>query len=46
MSISRKIVVERHGGSIDCQSKAGEGTTFVVRLPIEGKLLSAEEVAA
>ena len=26
-------LVERHGGSIDCATKLGEGTTFTVRLP-------------
>ena len=26
-------VVEQHGGSIDCQSRPGEGTLFTVRLP-------------
>jgi signal transduction histidine kinase len=26
-------LVERHGGSIDCATKIGEGTTFTVRLP-------------
>jgi signal transduction histidine kinase len=26
-------LVERHGGSIECNTKVGEGTTFTVRLP-------------
>ncbi len=26
-------LVERHGGSIECDTKLGEGTTFTVRLP-------------
>ena len=26
-------LVERHGGSIECETKVGEGTTFTVRLP-------------
>ncbi|HTR55529.1 MAG TPA: ATP-binding protein [Kofleriaceae bacterium] len=26
-------LVERHGGSIDCATKVGEGTTFTVKLP-------------
>jgi two-component system NtrC family sensor kinase len=29
-------IVERHGGQIRVESKVGEGTTFVVRLPVEG----------
>ncbi len=34
LSISYGIV-ERHGGQIQVESKVGEGTTFVVRLPVE-----------
>jgi two-component system sensor histidine kinase ResE len=30
-----KEVVEAHGGHITVESKVGEGTTFVVRLPME-----------
>jgi signal transduction histidine kinase len=26
-------LVERHGGTIECETKVGEGTTFTVRLP-------------
>ena len=26
-------LVERHGGSIECDTKLGEGTTFTVKLP-------------
>ena len=32
-----KAVVEAHGGSIDATSAPGEGTTFVVRLPLAGE---------
>ncbi|MFK8185102.1 MAG: MHYT domain-containing protein [Phormidesmis sp.] len=34
MSISYKIVVERHGGKIDVISEANQGTEFFIRLPI------------
>jgi signal transduction histidine kinase len=29
-------IVERHGGQIQVESEVGEGTTFIVRLPVEG----------
>jgi signal transduction histidine kinase len=30
-------IVEQHHGSMDVSSKAGEGTTFTVRLPVGGE---------
>ncbi len=34
LAISRSIVVEKHHGTIDFESKVGVGTTFFVRLPV------------
>ncbi|WP_446372206.1 sensor histidine kinase [Coleofasciculus sp. G3-WIS-01] len=34
LSIARQIVVEKHGGSLDFSSTLGEGTEFVIELPI------------
>ena len=36
LSISRSVVVEQHGGQIDFETEAGKGTTFLIRLPIDG----------
>ncbi len=36
LSISRSIVVDRHGGTLTFESKVGVGTTFHIRLPIAG----------
>ena len=35
LSISREIVVEKHGGKFQCVSTLGEGTEFIVQLPIK-----------
>lgn len=32
-----KEVVERHGGSLECASRVGEGSIFTVRLPLRGE---------
>jgi predicted ATPase/signal transduction histidine kinase len=34
LAIARQIVVEKHGGSIEVQSKLGQGVEFCIRLPI------------
>ncbi len=35
LSISHQIVVEKHGGQIECNSVLGQGTEFAIRIPIE-----------
>jgi signal transduction histidine kinase len=35
LAIARGIVVDKHGGTLSCQSTPGAGTNFTVRLPIE-----------
>jgi signal transduction histidine kinase len=34
LSISHTIVVEKHGGSLQCVSKPGQGTQFWIEIPI------------
>ncbi|MEP6499519.1 ATP-binding protein [Microcoleus vaginatus ZQ-A3] len=34
LSISYQIVVDKHGGRLECISAMGEGTEFVIEIPI------------
>ncbi|AFY44419.1 ATP-binding sensor histidine kinase [Nostoc sp. PCC 7107] len=34
LAIARQIIVEKHGGSIQCKSSPGEGTEFVILIPL------------
>ena len=34
LAISRLVIAEKHEGSIDVESRVGEGTTFTIRLPL------------
>ncbi len=36
LAIARSIVVDRHGGTLDFETALGKGTTFTIRLPIQG----------
>jgi signal transduction histidine kinase len=36
LSISRSVIVEKHGGQLSFMSDLGAGTTFLIRLPIRG----------
>jgi PAS domain S-box-containing protein len=37
LAIARSIVVDKHGGSLTFKSEVGKGTTFTLRLPVDGK---------
>ncbi|MEP0783710.1 PAS domain-containing protein [Coleofasciculus sp. FACHB-129] len=35
LSISYQVVVERHGGQLECVSTPGKGTEFIIEIPIQ-----------
>ncbi|HLO49464.1 MAG TPA: HAMP domain-containing sensor histidine kinase, partial [Kamptonema sp.] len=35
LSISHHLVVEKHGGELQCFSEPGQGTEFVIKIPIK-----------
>lgn len=40
LAISYQIIVEKHHGELKCLSQPGEGTKFIVTIPIKQKLMS------
>lgn len=46
LSISHQIVVEKHGGSLKCLSEVGQGTEFVIELPVHLNQLSETKPTA
>jgi signal transduction histidine kinase len=46
LSIARSVVVDKHGGTIHFETETGKGTTFIIRLPHDGKSLATKAVAA
>jgi signal transduction histidine kinase len=37
LAIARSVVVDKHGGTLECETEQGKGTTFFVRLPIDAE---------
>jgi urea transport system substrate-binding protein len=46
LSISYQIVVEKHRGNLRCESVLGEGTEFLIEIPIQHNHEHTESVAA
>ncbi|MBD0387551.1 MAG: HAMP domain-containing protein, partial [Nostoc sp. C3-bin3] len=38
MSISYQIITEKHGGKLECFSTLGEGTEFIIQIPLRSKV--------
>ena len=44
LMISREIIIDRHGGSLDVESEVGAGSTFHVRIPLrQGAIKDSHE---
>jgi PAS domain S-box-containing protein len=46
LAIARSVVVDKHSGTIECESEIGVGTTFIIRIPINGLPVEDESHAA
>jgi len=46
LAIARRVVVDTHGGQLDFVSRPGDGTRFVVALPIEAGFEMPEKIAS
>lgn len=44
LALARAIVVEKHGGSLTFETEVGKGTTFQVKLPVNGSNASQTEM--
>ena len=42
LAIARSVIVDKHGGILDCNTEKGRGTTFIIRLPLEPVPTEAE----
>ncbi|HXG18066.1 MAG TPA: PAS domain S-box protein [Methylomirabilota bacterium] len=34
LAIAHSVIVDKHGGTIACETEVGKGTTFIIRLPL------------
>lgn len=46
LAITRSVIVDGHGGEVEFETTPGEGTCFIVRLPLEGGGAPAPKPAA
>lgn len=43
MPISYQIIIEKHGGKLDCFSIPGKGTEFIIQIPVQQKVCDLKE---
>jgi predicted ATPase/signal transduction histidine kinase len=46
LAIVRSVIVDKHGGSLSFDTELGRGTTFYIRLPVDGGQVDAGRVDA
>jgi len=46
LAIAHSVIVDKHAGTIHFETKTGSGTTFIIRLPYDGKSFAPKAVAA
>jgi PAS domain S-box-containing protein len=46
LAIARALVVDKHGGEFIFETEPGQGTTFIIRIPVEDGRTSSGEAAA
>jgi len=46
LAIAHNVVVDKHGGTIKVVSAPGQGTTFIIRLPIGGNKTDTDAASA
>ena len=46
LAIARNVIVDKHGGTLRFESEIGLGTTFYIRLPIQGPRSASETASA
>ncbi|MBD1842403.1 HAMP domain-containing protein [Cyanobacteria bacterium FACHB-63] len=44
LSISYQIITEKHGGELECVSAPGQGTLFLIRIPVHQQILEPAQV--
>jgi two-component system, NtrC family, sensor kinase len=44
LAIVYSTIVDKHGGTIKVESEVGKGTTFIIRFPVDTKLLKKQKI--
>ena len=42
LAIAHSVIVDKHGGTLAFETETGQGTTFIIRIPINPAATSAE----